>query len=194
MRRIKGILVLLFIVLMTAFMASTVLAAVSPGVTRTATPSVLPRAKEQLTAAPRGLTAQATSVGVTLVWQDNTGSKADFRIERQSGGGSQYVVIKAVGPGILTFTDTDIKPGMTYSYRVRAVVKVDSEEYYSAYSNQVSVTVPAPHADFTTAAITLVGKAVPPVDFTTATITLVGKAVPPVEFTTAAITLVGKDN
>ena len=85
--------------------------------------------------APSGLTATALCRTVTLRWQDRSSGENAFRIERRSEGGS-FVEIATVGPGVTSYQDSGLTPGVAYTYRVRAY----RGALYSTYSNEAAVT------------------------------------------------------
>lgn len=97
--------------------------------------------------APTNLTATAsnTALQVNLTWTDNATNETGFAVERCTGAGcTDFAVIAAPGPrnntGSVSFSDTTVTLGLTYSYRVRAVGAGGS----SGYSNIATVTVPIP--------------------------------------------------
>ena len=94
-------------------------------------------------AAPTALTA-TLQVGpqVSLTWQDNANNESGFVIERSANGGAFAQIATAPArnnTGSVTYLDTTILPGATYTYRVAAsnVVGV------SAYVTSPNVIVPA---------------------------------------------------
>lgn len=71
-------------------------------------------------AAPSGLTATATSSSsIDLAWVDNSSDENGFVIE-QSLDGVVFNYLFAVGPDVVTYTDTGLSPSTTYDYRVNA--------------------------------------------------------------------------
>jgi hypothetical protein len=87
-------------------------------------------------AAPSDLAATViSSTQVTLVWTDNSSNETAFRIQRKVGPGGTWKVIKTVRMNITTYTDTSVRGGGTYRYRVRAV----NASGRSAWSN-ITVT------------------------------------------------------
>lgn len=70
-----------------------------------------------------------------------------YKIYRKTGSGS-YTCIKTVtGKSNLTFQDTTVVPGNTYTYRIRGYRRVDGKDYYSAYTGtktaQIKMAKPA---------------------------------------------------
>jgi len=100
----------------------------------------------QLPAAPTSLTA-ALQAGpqVLLTWTDNANNETQFAVERKVGTGS-FSTLVSVGPkagtGSVSYTDTAVAAGATYTYRVAAV----NSAGLSAYSNTSGVTIGNPPA------------------------------------------------
>lgn len=97
-------------------------------------------------AAPTNLTAQQQAgPSVLLTWTDNATNETGFVVERSDNGGA-FVQIASPGPrnntGNVTYSDTAVIIGNSYSYRVRAV----NGPLSSAYSNTASVTISTPPA------------------------------------------------
>ena len=87
-------------------------------------------------AAPTGLAARAVSASaVTLTWTDNSANETAFAIWRRDSAGT-WVRVGVVPPNTTTFTDTNLAPGTTYTYRVRAI----GGSVASDWSNEVTVT------------------------------------------------------
>jgi len=85
-------------------------------------------------AAPSGLSAVALSgSSIELSWLDNSGNETSFNIER-SGGGSTLVT--SVGANVTSYTDTNLSPDTTYTYRVNA----ENSGGSSAWSDPASAT------------------------------------------------------
>jgi fibronectin type 3 domain-containing protein len=85
--------------------------------------------------APSQLKATAVSAtAVRLEWKDNAQGQAGFVIERHSG--SAYAVVTTLVPGVITWTNTGLSGGTSYTYRAKA--RNNSGD--SAYSNTASAT------------------------------------------------------
>ncbi|MCC5841199.1 MAG: PKD domain-containing protein [Opitutales bacterium] len=70
-------------------------------------------------AAPTGFTASATSAtSIFLQWSAVSGSVDGYRIERATGDSSTWTLVDETTA--LNFNNTDLFPGTTYRYRVRA--------------------------------------------------------------------------
>jgi len=94
-------------------------------------------------APPTSLTATfQAGPQVSLTWRDNATNETGFVIERSTDGVtfSQIATAPArANTGNVTYIDTTIIPGATYTYRVAAVNVAGT----SAYSNPAAVPVPA---------------------------------------------------
>lgn len=96
-------------------------------------------------------TVRAQAAQATVTWTDNADNETDFRVERFTGTGTSTSAFVEIGqvpaaPGVgttVTYTDTTISAGTTYSYRIKA----HNTGGYSAYSNiATGSTLPAPPA------------------------------------------------
>jgi FtsP/CotA-like multicopper oxidase with cupredoxin domain len=94
-------------------------------------------------AAPTTLTASlAAGPQISLNWRDNATNETNFVIERSTDGVNFTQIATAparANTGNVTYTDTSIQPGATYTYRVAAVNIAGA----SLYSNLAAVPVPA---------------------------------------------------
>ncbi len=103
-----------------------------------------------------GATVQA-GPQVSLTWRDNATNETGFIVERCAGTGcTNFAQIAAPGPrnntGNVTYVDTTVTAGTTYSYQVKAVNAAGA----SAYTNIASVTVsavPAAPTNFTVSVV-----------------------------------------
>jgi FtsP/CotA-like multicopper oxidase with cupredoxin domain len=94
---------------------------------------------------------------VSLTWTDNATNETGFVVERCIGAGcASFAQIATRGPrnniGIVTYVDTTVTGGNSYSYRVKAVNAAGS----SGYTNIATVNVPAPPAAPTNFEVTAV--------------------------------------
>ncbi|MEN3336174.1 MAG: hypothetical protein V7641_5539 [Blastocatellia bacterium] len=88
---------------------------------------------------PDSLAATAvSSTQINLGWTATSDNHAGFKIERKTGGGS-FTQIAITPPSPVSFSDTDLQPGTTYTYRVKAFNEVGE----SGYSNEASATTVA---------------------------------------------------
>lgn len=81
-----------------------------------------------LPAPPSSLTASASGTQVSLTWKDNAASEEGWVVERSSNG-ITFAQIAKVGANPAAYADkTDLQPGTTYTYRVRAFNKVNTSD------------------------------------------------------------------
>jgi hypothetical protein len=86
--------------------------------------------------APSALAATSSVIKkIDLSWTDNSAGESGFKIERSTNGKS-YSQFATVGSNITTISDTGLRSGRKYYYRVRAY----SGAANSAYSNIASAT------------------------------------------------------
>jgi hypothetical protein len=86
-------------------------------------------------AAPTGLQAVAVdSSQIDLTWTDNANDEQGFRIERKTT--SSFAVIATIGANVTAYSDKNVSPSTTYTYRVRAYNRTGN----SAYSAEASAT------------------------------------------------------
>ena len=86
--------------------------------------------------APSNLVAIAVgSRRIDLSWTDNSSAELGFRIERSTNG-RKFSKLATVGAGVTTFSNTGLRSGRVYYYRVRAYTKSSN----SGYSNVASAT------------------------------------------------------
>ncbi|MCD8154594.1 MAG: Ig-like domain-containing protein, partial [Clostridiales bacterium] len=71
---------------------------------------------------------------VELSWTQVSGCEG-YLVYRKVSGGSWTRIAKAAGTSTLTYTDSSVTVGTTYSYRIRAYVKYTSGNVYSAYAS-----------------------------------------------------------
>lgn len=96
--------------------------------------------------APSNLTATAQAgPQILLTWTDNASNETGFVIEQAINGGTFSTLITVgarTGTGSVSYTDTTVALGNSYTYRVAAVNAAGMSEY----SNTASVTIAAPPA------------------------------------------------
>jgi len=99
-----------------------------------------------LPAAPTNLSAAfQTGPQIALTWTDNATNETGFVIERALDGVNFSVLVTVAArnnTGSVSYIDTNVAPGVTYTYRVAAINLAGQ----SAYSNLASASVPAPPA------------------------------------------------
>lgn len=92
-----------------------------------------------LPAAPSALTATAVNRSrVDLSWADNSDNESGFRIERSERNNGSFSEITTVGSNATSYSDSTVRKGTTYYYRIRAT----NSDGDSAYSNETSATTP----------------------------------------------------
>lgn len=88
-------------------------------------------------AAPSGLIATAVgSRTISLKWTDNSATESGFKIERSTNG-NKFSQVTTVGANATAFSQSGLRRGRVYFYRVRAY----NSSGNSAYSNTASATV-----------------------------------------------------
>jgi transcriptional regulator CtsR len=138
---------------------------------------------------PESLTASAiTTAQINLSWKDMSLFEDGYSIERKKGGGSYYEVARASGKTgknqTLTYNDTGLTSGISYTYRVRAY----NTKATSLYANGTSITTtgaPAPSLEVTPASKSY-GR-VPKGQARTATFTVKNAGKKPEQVTVAAL-------
>ena len=88
--------------------------------------------------APSNLTGTIVNNQVILTWTDNSTNETGFKIERMTGTGS-WSVKGSIATDILTYTDTGVAEGATYTYRVYSFNAAGNS---SGYSNSNQITIP----------------------------------------------------
>ena len=79
----------------------------------------------------------ATAVGskrIDLSWTDNSTAELGFKIERSSNSGKSYSQIATVGAGATSYSNTGLRSGRKYYYRVRAYTATTNSPYSSIAS------------------------------------------------------------
>lgn len=95
-------------------------------------------------AAPAALAAsQVSATRIDLAWTDNASNETGFRIERCTGAGcSNFAAVDSVAANVVTYQNSGIAAGASYTYRVRALNSVAA----STPSNTATATTSAPSA------------------------------------------------
>jgi hypothetical protein len=70
-----------------------------------------------------------------LGWTDNSTGESGFRIERSTNN-SKFSQVATIGPGVTNYSNTGLRRGKTYYYRVRA----NGSPTNSTYSNTATAT------------------------------------------------------
>jgi surface antigen/PKD repeat protein len=88
--------------------------------------------------APSNLAATAVSESqIDLTWVDNAGNEDGFKLER-SLDGTNWTLIATLGTNLISYSDTGLKPGTTYYYRVYAFNRAGD----STYATDDATTLP----------------------------------------------------
>jgi hypothetical protein len=82
------------------------------------------------------IAATISSSQIILTWQDNSDNEDGFKIERASGGTTNFMQIASLQADTTSYQDNNLSPSSCCSYRVRAY-NVDGN---SEYSNTVTAT------------------------------------------------------
>lgn len=91
-------------------------------------------------AAPGNLTARLTSASTALLaWTNNAPDATAIRVELKAGSSGAFIDI-GPAPSLNSSSVINLQPLMAYTFRVRA----QKGEFYSAYSNEASITTPEP--------------------------------------------------
>src|SRR4030067_1039144 len=88
---------------------------------------------------PTSLKATAVSSSrINLTWTDTSNNETGFQIYRKSGACSSthpWSRIKTTGADITSYSNTELTPGKTYSYKIRAYTRSSAMPY--AYGNSM---------------------------------------------------------
>jgi hypothetical protein len=98
--------------------------------------------------APSDLRAvKVTRAGVELQWVDHAEGEVAFVVQRCTGAeGTDFMnAIGQGGPNLTTAMDCEVQPGMTYRYRVYAVLPTPQGPRGTGVSKVVTVTIPEDH-------------------------------------------------
>lgn len=88
--------------------------------------------------APSNLTVKANgNTRVTLTWKDKAKNEGGFSVEAKIGNGD-FQEAGVVQANVKSVPETGLRPGETYSFRVRAY----NRKGFSTYSNTVTITMP----------------------------------------------------
>jgi hypothetical protein len=115
----------------------------TPASTGTQTGSVTVTSNASTSTITVALQASAVGAGdhlATLSWNASPSGVAGYFVYRSTNGGP-YTKLTPTEDTNLTYTDSSVVAGQTYSY---AVTAVNSENVESSYSNEVTATIPTP--------------------------------------------------
>jgi fibronectin type 3 domain-containing protein len=93
------------------------------------------------TIALSGSGVSATAHSVTLNWTASVSAVAGYNVYRASVSGGPYTQLNSSLISGTSFTDANVQPGQSYFYVTSAV---DASTDESAFSNEVSATIPSP--------------------------------------------------
>jgi len=83
---------------------------------------------------------------IYLMWDDNSSNEQYFKIERSVNHGA-YTLLATVTANVTSYTDSNVYPGYTYSYRVRAYNPYGySDEYTNVASAASSAVITPPQS------------------------------------------------
>lgn len=92
--------------------------------------------------APSGLAAIASGVNIALTWTDNSDNETGFKLERSTNN-VNWTQITTIVANTTFYGDTNLTPGTTYYYRIRAYT-ADSNSSYSSTANATTLALPNP--------------------------------------------------
>jgi chitodextrinase/predicted esterase len=75
---------------------------------------------------------------IQLFWTDNTPNETGFEVYRKTSAASSYDFFKLLNQGSISFTDSGLTPGTSYTYQLRAV----NNTAVSLYTANIVVVVP----------------------------------------------------
>lgn len=92
---------------------------------------------------PASLTATAANTTtVNLAWTDTTGSETGFSVSRCQGGGcSDFGEAALTSPNAVSWADTGVCPGTSYTYRVQAVNRGLSFDGGGGWTRRAPLTI-----------------------------------------------------
>lgn len=96
--------------------------------------------------APTAVSAVATSsTTAEISWQDNSNNESGFEIWRNKGDGTAWEKYTVVSANVLSFTDKNLSPSSTYTYKVRAFSSIANVHSY--FSSEVVIKTIFPSAN-----------------------------------------------
>ncbi len=84
---------------------------------------------------PVDVEIETVEEGIQVSWADTTADAEEYAIERQKLGDLSFMLLSRIDVQQNQFIDTDVLPGVYYSYRLRAY----NEAGYSDYTSPVSI-------------------------------------------------------
>jgi hypothetical protein len=89
--------------------------------------------------------AVATGTGMDMIevtWNDNSGDKADFEIQRREAGSSTWSLAGSAPAGTTGFMDEALSAATTYDYRVRAYAAGGTSSWSATVSGTTLAAAP----------------------------------------------------
>jgi len=81
---------------------------------------------------------------LTLTWIDNSNNEAEFQVERSLTGTSlSFSQIAKPAVNAITYIDTTVNEGISYTYRLRACNSAGCSAYSNNASGTPAITIPA---------------------------------------------------
>jgi len=88
-----------------------------------------------------GSGVQTIAHSTTLTWDPSVSAVVGYNVYRGTASGGPYTALNSSLVSSTTDTDTAVQSGQTYFYVITAV---DSNNVESAYSDEISATIPVP--------------------------------------------------
>lgn len=86
------------------------------------------KALSQKPAAPSNLTATPiSSSSIKLQWSDRSTNETGFKVYRKNG--NQWTLVKTLGAGVTSYTNTGLKANTTYTYTVQSYNSAGASQY-----------------------------------------------------------------
>ena len=74
---------------------------------------------------------------IQLEWEDNTSQESGYEVWRKRGETGTFNLVSTLGANTISYTDINLDRGVTYFYKVRAVL---GEDDFSDYSNTIGTS------------------------------------------------------
>ena len=94
--------------------------------------------KVTIPAAPTFTASTALASQIILNWTESSTNVSGFIIQRSTNGGKTWTQVAQVSGSVFTWTDTTVRKGKTYQYRIAAVNSAGT----SAWSTAITLTTP----------------------------------------------------
>lgn len=97
---------------------------------------------------PGNLTVNISQTSIGISWTDASNNELGFYIERfgsgTKSGAEEYVVIDSVAANVTSYIDSNVEPGVEYSYRVRAYNEYTFSDYSSIIQAKIEIAIASP--------------------------------------------------